>query len=531
MVAVSKKTNTLHAWLVNNVRIVTLVLGSVFISTWTLLRFFSKPTIFDLVGQQVLAHQWLSGVHEGAIIGPTNYILKMLLLYMPLDAMDVSQRAKLIWLTVVINIATFVLILVLLEKIWQLFNEKIPLAFYAMMLWFALAAGSIFWIQFSNSRNLEVAGGLLLAYILLRMRTAASYKLTVLLGVLAGLVFFADPLQLYMTALPVTVFVIADIVFSKSKNVARKIAAIVGALVGGIIISRLITKLVETLFKPEFLVVANQRTHSILVTIVDSVVPFTKQALRMYSGGYELGRFAEAVTLLFVALVAVLGCYYAWKQLISRKFVSLISIVWIVNVGVYVLSGQALQGGTSRYLIMTAPFFVLFATMVIATKSRIKRYVLIITAIVLAINTVSLGIALFRAWDIHFTQDTHTNAAVQFMKSGNFRYGFASMDVALPANYLSNGAAHLLPIQCEPDGVLAPAYLFFDKAYYTNLRSSIQTETPFILDGDMIKNYPNSCDKNTIKSKLGDWISETQLSDGSTVLLYDSARIQSALFR
>ena len=103
--------------LLKRCRLLIILLGSLIVSAWTMLRFFVKPSTFDLVGQQLLTRQWLSGLHAGSTVGPTNYILKMIFLYSPLQWTPGSPRLKLVLLTIILNIVTFVLLVLILEKL------------------------------------------------------------------------------------------------------------------------------------------------------------------------------------------------------------------------------------------------------------------------------------------------------------------------------------------------------------------------------------------------------------------------------
>src|SRR5581483_9200512 len=143
---------------------ITFYIGSIFVTIWTLLRFFTQQSVFDLVSQQIIVHQWLHGSLSVAHVGQTAYIPKMLLIYIPLDVLPVPPRLKLIICTIVINITTFVLIAVLLKKILQAFKVKVTNSLDIGLIWISMIAGSVFWIGIINSRNIEVAGGLLLIY-------------------------------------------------------------------------------------------------------------------------------------------------------------------------------------------------------------------------------------------------------------------------------------------------------------------------------------------------------------------------------
>jgi len=514
-----------------NARLLAMLAGSFIISIWTMVRFFSKSSNFDLVGQQVLAHQWLTGLHGGAIIGPTNYILKIFVLYMPLDMIHVSQRGKLVFMTLLVNVVTYILMILLLEKVWRLFYSRIPKSFYTAMLWLALAAGSVFWIQFTNSRNIEVVGGLLLVYLMLRLLKAApTIKLSMLLVLVASILFFADPLQVYMTAIPALAYVFVLFFADRSNQKFSRVLLILGALTVGFVMSKCIALGIESIFKTNFLVVANQRTGSLFATLIDSAIPLSKQTARLYVAGYELGRFVEALNLLFVLGIGVLGVWYVWKRIIPRKLGLLVGLFWITDALVYMASGQALQSGTSRYLIMTVPFFVLFAAAVVSAKTKHKPVILLATIILLCVNSGALVYAFTQSWNPQFTKDAHSYAVITYMKDHSFTHGYASMDAALPVNYLTSGSVRLLPVKCEAGNTIQPAFLFFDKTYYENIMSaSADSEVPLILDGDQIANSPNVCTKEDIRASLGNWQAQDKLRDGSDVLLYDAGQIRQSI--
>jgi hypothetical protein len=201
-------TRKLAGFLVTNGRLMALSVGSLLVIIWTIARTLAPPATFDLYGQQVLTHQWLHGFHDYALIGITHYLLKMGLLYAPLDILPGDPRLKLLLLTAGVNLVTFIVIFVLLEKILQLFKLRPGLIFYVAMVWSASISGSIYWIQYTNSRNLEVAGGVLLIFLSLKYWLHPYRRLLMGLGIVATILLFSDTLQTYMTLLPLIVFLL-----------------------------------------------------------------------------------------------------------------------------------------------------------------------------------------------------------------------------------------------------------------------------------------------------------------------------------
>lgn len=515
-----------RAYIANHIRIITLVLGSMLMTMWTMARFLSKPLNFDLVGQQVLTHQWLSGLHGGAQIGATNYLLKVLFMYMPIDLLGISPRLGLIASTVIINVITFVLIVLILEKLWLQFNAKIPKVFYIAMLWFASAAGAIFWIHFANSRNLEVAGGLFLAYVILVYEKKPSTKTLLLIATLSGVLFFADPLQIYMSALPAIVYVSLIVWRIKNKQWLYILAKLYGALVAGLIISKVLLQVSVSYLQLQILPSSNQQLVFTPHEFAQNVSSALMQAMRLFSGGYELGRFAQAVNIGLVAMTVVGVLYVLAKSKLSRKFALFLVSFFVIDFLIYVLSGQAVHDSTSRYLIMTAPIFVLLLTAVCNNLSWKQRSVLIYVLLaVCLVNIISLALFIKSDANWNFKQDNHAVSVIEFMKQHNYPYGYAGMYTALPAFFLSSGKSNILSLKCETGREVAPSYLFFDKTYYTHMQGSSGSEVPIILESSAVY-FPKYCNKEAIRNQFGAWKRVEQTSDGSEALIYDANMIQ-----
>ncbi|MEP6710265.1 MAG: hypothetical protein ABJA64_00925 [Candidatus Saccharibacteria bacterium] len=504
----------------HNFRLFSVTLGGLVISIWTLIRFFDRQTTFDLVGQQILAHQWLAGPSGGAIVGPTNYIFKILFVYMPLDVLALPERFKLILMTIAINLVTYLVIVLVLGRLWRQFYPRMSNNLYLATLWLALISGSVYWIQFSNSRNLEVAGGLLLAYASLRTLARPSTLRFGGLTIGFSLLFFADSLQLYMTIAPIIVFAFACSLVSKHKMHHLFLTGLLVATTAvGYVGSKMLFWLSERIWNVGFL---SADTHTNLNVSPSDLLTSLKQLIHLYVGGLELGRPVETLNLLLVAVVLSLGAWYAWKKVIGRRLFALVAIVWITDFVVYILSGQAQRGDTSRYMIMTAPFFVLLLVAVLQAPNAFKRYLKVFVICVVILNTLALLIALATNWNPTFSKDSHLEVAESYMKNSRFAYGYASMDTTLPVNYLSGWGKTLIPLTCYPDGKIAPSYLFFDRSFSLRTGAQKTTQIPVILDGGSITNFPATCNKADLATTFGQWKRIDRLADGSEVLIYDT---------
>jgi hypothetical protein len=519
--------NNIISFIEQRARIFTLVSGSLIVSTWTILRFFTRPTTFDLVGQQVIAHQWLANIHSNvALIGPTNYLFKLLVVYIPFDVAPGSQRLKLITMTLLINILTFILITFVLEKIWKEFYPKVTGGFYLAMLWLATLSGSIYWIEFANSRNLEIAGGLLLAYWIIRLRRLNHKKHLILIAAFGALLFFADPLQIYMVALPATLFVsIAWLMKNRGwptfKNITLILASLFVALAGSLVLK----SISKSIFGLDF-ITTTTANHTQLYIWLHSLAPTLKQFSLLYYGGNELGKPLEAINILFAVFAIVIGILLWLKRRISKHLFGLIATFWITDIAVYIFSGQALQGGTSRYLIMTAPMLGLLIAAVLEYKSKLKLVWLALIAVLL-INLVAILSVLQGKWDSTFPIDAHISSAMDYMQTHSYSFGYSGMSLGIPVAYYSNFKTTFIPLDCLGNSLLIPAHLFY---YTSSIRQAINKsnlDVPLIIDGQTIVDVPTTCTLDNIKTQLGKPIKTDQLSDGSVVLIYNADHLKS----
>lgn len=509
-------------------RSLTLIGGSFGVSAWAMLRFFVKPSTFDLVGQQLLAGQWTKGFHAGATIGPTNYILKMLFVYIPFRWLHFSPRLGLVLMTLIIDVATYVLLVLALEKIFLQFFKKINVVFYLSCFWLALIAGSMYWIQFANSRNLEIDGGLLVVLIGFSYIKTSSINRLVAITALSSLVLFADPLQFYMTLIPFLLYEFIIIWGSKfNKQDLTKWLRLVAAIILGFAGSKLLILIAQKIWNVHFIALTFHRNgYNILATITHSLEPAVKQMARLYVGGYEYGRYVEALNLVFVSIIVIIGLYYMFKKLLPIKLSIFILTFWICDVAFYILSGQALQNQTSRYLIMTIPIFVILLIGILSINNKLRIKILISTIIIILINSLTLVNVIAHNWNPSFTKDSAITSVIGFMTTNKYPFAYASMDDALPADYYSNSQVKVLPLSCN-NGILSSSYLFFDEGYY-KATADIKTDTvPLILDGNQIENTPSVCSLTSIKSEISQWQSVKYLSDGSMALIFNRDQLKS----
>lgn len=512
-----------------------LIGGSAMLIAWVLFRFSTKAVNFDLVGQQLLSRQWLGGNVEGTTIGPTNYILKMLFLYMPGELLGIDPKVFLITSTIIVNIITFIGMYVVLRRIVNYFFVETGNMFNIAMLWLVAVAGSVFWVQFTNSRNIELLAGLLLLYVGLLLYRKVSFLYGVFFLVLAGLTFFSDPLQLFVTSSVLVLYVFMNsFLFEKEKR--REPFIILLLVIGGCVLSRLCVIVVQNVAGVEFIRMDTLSqslavVHSIPVVILETA----KNIARLVAGTNEMGVWRQVVNLLLISFLSVLALFSLMKNKVYVKHQSLTlftALMLVVPIAVYMASGQALfQGDTSRYLIVLAPaLIILFSLADIKNVSAYAKKGVVIAVLPLLIaNVGSLFYVAFQTGAEDVLHTTHLEQRYAYLDQKSYGYGYASMDTAIPSMYLLGKSSNrvLLPLSCEGT-VLRKSTLFFDKNVFTQSEKQ-EGAVPIILDGNAISNYPNNCTVESIQTQLGGPLAIDKSGD-NVVLLYDSHRLKGLRF-
>ncbi len=517
--------------MIANVRLLSLISGCILVTFWTFLRFFRFNLNFDLVGQLGLAQQWLTVTPEGAMIGPTNYLIKLFFVYIPTVTTPGSPLLKLVFITVVINVATYILSVILLEKLWQeLTDRRPPKVFYLAVIWLSLLAGSIYWVQFSNSRNLEVVGGLLAFLFGLRLLHSKSKKLLLLFVLFLSILFFADPLQIYMTIVPLLIVCFVFKFLRVDKTIHwNSVGKVSIGVLAGLVLSQLWLHCAKSILGIRFIEATTQPLSFNSVMHGAKLVP--RSMIHVFFGGIELGKPVGVLNILIVGTILSFALFYLFKKQIvwRQKLTIAIVTVAIVNVSVYVLSGQSAISGTSRYLIMLAPFYALLMTEVLRIRHKSQKSLIIFIVVAAGINTLSLSYAFLRTWDANFQVNNHLYAVESYLRDKQYSYGYASMDTSMPVNYLSNQKAKLLALECLPNNSVRQHYLFFDRAFADSLTMGIEDDAvvPIVLDGSTIGNHPWTCKESNLKKQLGEPIKIERLSDHSIVLIYKHSDIQS----
>lgn len=511
--------------------VLTLIMGSLIVSLWTFFRFFTKSINFDLVGQQLLSRQWLDGNFEGAITAPTNYILKMIFLYIPGELLDADPKLFLIIVTLVVNVLTFIGIYFILRKILKYFSINSGAIFNISMIWLATVAGSVFWIQFVNSRNIELLAGLVLLYLGLTLYRKMSTYRSLLFVTFAGLVYFADPLQLLVTSVILVVYVVLNsLIFDKTK--LKQAFIIMLLITSGYLLSLVLVYVVQQFTKVDFFGVSSiAQSLAIFNNIPIVAMETIKNAIRLVSGTNELGVWRQILSALVVIILTALSIasIIRKREYIRNRNLLLFTLLMLITpIAVYIASGQPVfKADTSRYLIVLAPALViLFSISDLKQVSR-RLYCSVVIAVstLLLVSTISLVQATLKGSERGILSTIHLEERFNYLVENNHQYGYSSMDTAIPSMYFfgRNTDKVLLPLSCEK-GILRKVALFYDKNLFITYEKD-DIHVPIILDGDSINNYPSTCSIDSIKQQLGDPI-KIDTNNQNTVLYYGSDKMK-----
>ncbi len=494
--------------------------GSVLVIIWTLLRFFTSRTIFDTVSQNVIVHQWLHGAMSPAKMGLTAYVPKMLLLYAPLDLMPGSPRLKLILLTLAINVLTFLLTAYAARRILSVFDVYIDTAHFLSCIWLAGIAGSVFWISFVNSRNLEVTGGMFLWLLGLQLLQRPSWRLAAGFAALASVLFFADPLQLYMSALPMVLY---GFVLAVRTGYFRSLGYLIGLVITGLIVSKLLFWMTGWLLDLQFTGSGGVGQYSVSALMRGAAGALKAMAV-LFAGGNDAGQIRQVINLLLAASVIGLICFCWLRTSLPRRLGVFLASIWVVDIVVYILSGQAATAGTSRYLIMLAPALMIgFGAIRLCGTPRIVSSWTVVAVFIS--NALLLGGSLANHWDMQFPVDKHLESTYRYVLIHPDQSAYASDDTAMPVLYYHNlPAEKLLPLGCL-SGSLVKTQYSMSKAFESTATSPSR-KVAIILDGTTISNKPNVCTDESISAQIGPPQQINKTDDGSIVLIYPSSALR-----
>lgn len=510
--------------------VVSLVIGSVLVTAWTLLRFWTERSIFDLVGQQVLARTLLDLGLIDATVGATHYITKIFLVYIPFELLGIDPRISLILMTLLINIGAFVAMALAIRSILRQLRVSSSPGLAVGLVWLASTAGSIFWIEFANSRNIEVAAGLWTIALGLRFLNHPGVASGIQWLILAAITFFMDPLQIYMTGLPLLAYFAIALAAQHNRSNWREGTATFGAaaaaLLGAYVLARMLLAVIVG--ATGITVISDTDSvlglASVLGNIGEAIKGSVTSNVRIFAGYMEDGgRLRQVVAILGLGLALAIWTISVARRKITKSAVVFV-LVFMVSIQVaYLASGQSINGDTSRYLIMAAPIIVIAIASI--SPSRLRHIALSGMFIVVLANTAYLLSVLPSAWHDRFSNDERLSVVAQLVGNSSNTTFYSSMDTALPAMFYHPGHT-VLPLGCS-EHRLTKSQTFYSSSAFDTLQARPAQYAAIILDGgDQITNHPSVCTRVDIEQQLGPPTLVKELSDGTRALYYPRQTIR-----
>ncbi len=516
---------SINAYVAVNARLISFFASLFIVTGWTVFRHITNGINFDVVGQIGLAQQWSEGMVAGSQLGVTNYVLKMPIYFLVNGAGLLSPMGRLMVLALLFNILTFSFLFIIYEKILKLYNIRRRSWFYLSFAWLATIAGDVFWVDYANSRNLEVVGGLLLFFFWLKYIKKQSLQLLVLLLLTSSVVFFADNLMFYVCGLGVCIYATTNFLFQRNKHNLNILLSSTAVTLLGYTLSKVISKIVSGLFSITFYSAPHNAPDWSIAYLVNNVRQLASNTLDIFGANFlhqpigpnnfrqTLNAFVLGAIIMFAAKLI--------KGIKNRAAIKLAITIIAVNFLVYLASGQVNQWATSRYLIMVPLMMVVIVGLGGNNiKKKLSKRLMTAWFIVIAINAVFVIGALVTNLPSRYQKDTGLYSLVSFMESQHYKFAISSRQNGVVATYLSDQKIKVLPFGCT-DGKLLPTNLFYDNAVFGQL-INYSGEVPIVLPAGEIKFGDYTCQRNDIVAQFGEPIREQNIEGVGRILIYSS---------
>lgn len=474
--------------------------GAALLSIWTVLRHITNGINMDVTGQIGLVAQWSSGLRGGAELGPTNYVIKMPLYWLMNHATFFSPRLRLLLLALICNLAAFALIYWLGSKLLKQQKIKNDTLWRIAIMWLGLLGGRVFWADYANSRNLEIAGGLAVVYLVLITVQNLSWPKLMGLAALASLVFFADPLEMYLLLPPLVVYGLTMAWQQKTKTPLLVGVGLLAGLLGAKLLKQLTVWLLPIHFAqlPRIQMVPNWAT---LKQIVGGVSNSTLRLFDMNFAGRALGpNTVRQLISAFIVGGIIIFLAQHWRGIKSPiKWLLLGIIIW--NYAVYVASGNAIFAMTERYIVWVAISLLLLIGLAGDALKKQRRMQISWLAL-MAVSGILLVGALVISWPQRFSKDVPTFDTAQLAQSKQYDYAIASWQLAVPANYFAGyNVTPILPVVCKDGQHITLRDMFYDADAWAKLGQS-NSKVALLLPDAGIDSGPIHCSKENILTQL-----------------------------
>lgn len=477
-------------------------------SIWTLLRCITNGANFDVVGQVGLADQWAHGQIDGVQLGATNYLLKMPVYFMINQIQAVPPLYRLTLLAIVFNLFTFFLLFKVYEKLMDLYGIKERTWFYLTFVWLATLVGNFLWADYANSRNLEAVGGIFFLYLILKYIQRPQHRSLAQIFLLGTIIFFADPLQLYVCGLGTCAFMAGRAIVKRSKNTLSIMFRVVAATVLAFLLSRLLVLAAFYTLHVSVLLAPNSMSSLTISHAPIIIKDLVLNTLTIFGSNFIQASSLVVMARELINLVILVGVLWA----ILRHRVKgdkatayhLALTVAAVNYLIYIASGQVTEWQTARYLIMV-PLLVIAAVAILGDRLVVKKYqrgFIALGVTTLAVTSLLIAGGLVVNWPNRYQKDQSSLKLVSFMSEHSFKYALASREHGVTGTYLSRGEAKILPMSCQPNHTLQPTNLFYDNAAFKGLYQYSQ-DVPIIISSEGIEFGRTTCSQSDIVAQFG----------------------------
>ena len=514
--------------LTSNVRGLTLAGGSTVVSLWTLLRHINNGINYDVVGQIGLAQQWQHGLMSGAQLGATNYLLKMPV-YLTVNAIHfIPPMDRLLLLAILFNVATFILLFFVYEKILNLYKIKVRTWLYLGTAWLATITGSVYWTDYANSRNLETVGGLWIIYLALKLFKYKQFSTIAWLFVSTSIVFYADPLQLYVCGSGITLFVMIHLILRRTRVSAIEAFTAPAITFLGFAGSQALVFLSKKFLHVTFLESPSSLASINWPSITVSTHNMAASTLNMFGADFlrKPSGFSTFRELLNAAVLTSIVILLIKLKSVSKYAANgLILTVILVNYLVYAASGQALQPTTSRYLVMVPLLLVIL--FVLKSNDLNKKYMVKLQrtwfVFILTSSFMLIG-ALAISWPSRHSKDMHIYTVIRFMEKNNYAYGMSSREIGVTSTYFTDGKINILPMACNSNHTITPTNLFYDIAAFRKF-NAYHGDVPIIVPPEGIR-YIVNCSMGDIVKQFGAPKHEILIPDIGMAMIYEASSIR-----
>lgn len=506
---------------------ITLVGGSLIIVMWTVIRHITNGVNFDVVGQIGVVEQWSHGLTGGAQVGSTNYLFKMPAYWLVNQLGFLSPHAKLLGLALLFNLLTFILLFGLFQKILELLGVRSRSWLYLSLAWLATISGRLYWLDYANSRNLETVGGIFFVYLSIKFIKYHTWPNAGWLLLIGSIVFFADPLQFFVIALPICLYTVWGWLRSRTRDHFALAAYLIGLSGLSYAVSQLIFRVASALLPVAFLAIPKPTPsltgqlvwQSVRQSLVSTLKNFDADFFRLPVSPNSIREFLNALVLAAIIILLI-------KLVISkppRAFPrGLVLTIILINYVVYVASGQALQWETARYLVMV-PLISLLAVAIWGDTivGKRKQIVQLVWAAVIVISCVLLLGALAVNWPNRYAKDAYINDTLSYLQQHHYEYAVSSRAVAIPGTYFAGGSRTILPVICSSNHQVHRTNLFYDTAAFRGL-PVYHGDVPFILmPGDSLRGDLH-CNKADVIAQFGSPKREELVPGVGTAEIYDA---------